>query len=130
MSDQSLLSAFEDPDAYFCTWWARGVWVGSPKRKLPRTPAVFDRKVKWRWAEPTDDMHGEWQCNYPSLREHAAIVQKQFEEEERKGWMCRTTLRDALLEYGEDLVIAATGAIAKKERVLQSACQCIGDSAQ
>ena len=28
--------------------------------------------------------------------------------------MCRTTVRDAMTEYGEDLLIAATGAIAKK----------------
>ena len=50
-------SACEDPDAYFCTWWAKWVWLGAPKRKLPRTPAVFDRKTKWRFAEPTDDLH-------------------------------------------------------------------------
>ena len=63
---QSVLSACEDPDWYFCSWWARGVWLGSPKRKLPRTPAVFDRKTKWRWAEPTEDLQGEWQKNYLS----------------------------------------------------------------
>ena len=111
---EALLHLCEDPDWYFCKWWASGVWVGSPARKLPRTPAVFDRKTKWRWAEPGDDLHGEWQCNYPSLAEHAATVQKQFEEDERKRWMCRTTVRKALEEYGDDLVIAATGAIAKK----------------
>ena len=111
---QSVLSACEDPDWYFGTWWAQGVWLGSPKRKLPRTPAVFDRKTKWRWAEPTEDLQGEWQKNYPSLREHAAIVQKQFLEEEAKGWMCRTTVRAAMIEYGEELEIAGTGAIAKK----------------
>ena len=35
-------------------------------------------------------------------------------EEEKKNWMCRTTVREAILEYGDDLEIAATGAIAKK----------------
>ena len=44
---EALLEAFGDPDAYFCRWWSRGVWLGSPWRPLPRTPAVFDRKVKW-----------------------------------------------------------------------------------
>ena len=34
---QALLEACEDPDHYFCEWWARGVWLGSMSRKLPRT---------------------------------------------------------------------------------------------
>ena len=75
---QALLEACEDPDAYFCNWWATGVWLGSPTRKLPRTPAVFDRKTKWRWAEPTEQLHGELQSNYSSLKEHVATVQAQF----------------------------------------------------
>ena len=41
---QCLLSAFGDPDHHMCHWLARGAWLGSAKRKLPRTPAVFDRK--------------------------------------------------------------------------------------
>ena len=48
-------------------------------------PAVFDRKTKWKFAEATEPLHGEWQSNYPSLREHAAIVHKQlFQEEGRR----------------------------------------------
>ena len=43
---QALLYAFDDPDALFCKYWAKGVWLGSQSRKLPRTPAVFDQKVK------------------------------------------------------------------------------------
>ena len=111
---QALLESCEDPDAYFCNWWATGVWLGSPKRRLPRTPAVFDRKTKWRLAEPTEQLHGEWQCNYPSLKEHVSTVQAQFEEEEKKGWMRQMTVADAIREWGPELVIAATGAIAKK----------------
>ena len=56
---QSLLSAFQDPDGYFSKIWARGVLLGSPSRKLPRTPAAFDRKVKWHFPEPGGDLHGE-----------------------------------------------------------------------
>ena len=43
---QGLLKAFRDPDFYFGTWLARGVWQGSPSRKLPRTPALYERKTK------------------------------------------------------------------------------------
>ena len=30
---QGLLSAFGDPDSYFCTFWVRGVCLGSPAWK-------------------------------------------------------------------------------------------------
>ena len=98
----SLLSAFQDPDWYFCQFWARGVWLGSPDRKLPRTPAVFDRKVKWRFAEPGGDLHGEWRRNYPSLDQHAELVLKQFQAEAEEGLMVQTTVGEALKEYGPD----------------------------
>ena len=65
---QALLSAFQDPDHYYCTWWACGTWLGSKQRKLPRTPAVFDRKLKWRLIEPVDERHHAWQSNYPRWR--------------------------------------------------------------
>ena len=73
---QELLKAFGDPDASFCEFWAKGVWLGSRTQKLPGTPAVFDRKVKWKFAEPSEPLSGEWQGNYPSVREHAATVNK------------------------------------------------------
>ena len=113
---QVLLYAFDDPDALFGEFWAKGVWLGSQERKLPRTPSVFDRKVKWKYSEPTEPLNSEWQTNYPSVREHAAIVHKQFEEEEREGLMTQMTLRDAIAKYGSNLTIAATGAIEKKGR--------------
>ena len=92
------------------------MWLGSPTRKLPRTPSVFDRKTKWRFKEITEEERGDWQKNYSSLREHTDLVQKQFETEEEEGLMSRLTLREALQEYGDDLSIAATGAIEKKGR--------------
>ena len=84
---QALLFAFADPDWYFCDWWAKGVWLGAPDRKLPRTPAVFVRKVKWKKLEKTDELHGGWQHNYSSIGEHAHLVEKQFEAEEAEGLM-------------------------------------------
>ena len=54
---QSMLSAFGDPDHYFGEWWAKGTWLGSAQRKLPRTPAVFDRKIKWAKIEQVDELH-------------------------------------------------------------------------
>ena len=43
---EGLLRACRDPDHHFCQWWAPGVWIGSDPRRLPRAPAIFDRKTK------------------------------------------------------------------------------------
>lgn len=104
---QAFREASEDPDAYFCQWLATGVRLGFPKRRL-----VFDRKTKWRWTEPTEELHGEWQHDYPSLGEHAPIVQTNFEDEGQTGWMCQMTVAEAISEWGHELLIAAAGAIA------------------
>ena len=92
---QSLLSAFQDPDAHFCEWWAKGTRLGSKSRKLPRASAVFDRKARWRKIDPSDEMHGGWQKNDPSLVELATLVQKQFEIEEAEGLTVKTTVGEA-----------------------------------
>ena len=106
---RELLRTFGDPDACVCEFWAKGVWLGSQTRKLHRTSAVFDRKIKWKYAEPTEPLNGEWRANYPSSREHAATVNKQFFEEEREGLMTQISLRAAIERYGVELIIAATG---------------------
>ena len=36
-----------DPDWYFVDWWAKGVWIGSPEMRLPRTPSLYEKKTKW-----------------------------------------------------------------------------------
>ena len=111
---QGMMRVFGDPDEHMCHWWARGAWLGSPQRRLPRTPAVFDRKTRWAKIEPVDELHQGWQLNYPSLDEHANLVESQFIQEEREGLMLRTTVGVALAKYGDALNIASTGAIAKK----------------
>ena len=47
------------------------------------------------------------------MTEHARLVESQFREEERDHLMHRMRLREALIEFGETLTIAATGAIEK-----------------
>ena len=84
--------AFGDPDSYFCTWWSLGVWLGAPSRKLPRTPAVFDRKTKLRFPDLAEEERGDWQRNYSSITDHADLVLKQFKEEEAEYLMTRMRL--------------------------------------
>ena len=109
-----LAIALKDPDAVFCRWWARGVWIGEPGRKLPRTPAVFERKTKWA-LKPLDGSEGtEWRPNYTSAADHLQQVKTQFEKEVGKGFMEVMTLDQAIARFGERLTIAAIGAIEKK----------------
>ena len=82
---QGMMRVFGDPDEYMCHWWARGAWLGSPQRKLPRTPTVFDRKVRWAKIEPVDELHQGWQLNYPSLEEHANLVESPFSRKSGKA---------------------------------------------
>ena len=77
----SRISMIFDPDHHFCDWWARGVWIGSEEKKLPRTPALYERKTKWPLHDDSCALHGDWKANYSSLREHEAQVPKQFAEE-------------------------------------------------
>ena len=66
-----LAKAAEDPDSYFADFWARGVWVGSRGRPLPRTPAVFARKRKWRLGELGPLAQPEWRATYSSIAAHS-----------------------------------------------------------
>ena len=50
------------------------------------------------------------------MKEHEEKVIEQYEDEIKDGMMIKVTLGEALDKYGADLVIAATGAIAKKAR--------------
>ena len=87
--------------------------LGPPARKIPRIPALFDRKCRWRWSEPTEELSGSWQMSL-SLEEHSKTVENQLFEEETKGWMCRMTLNGAIEKCSDDLTIASTGAIFKQ----------------
>ena len=93
--------------------FATGVPVGIGI-EMPRTPAVFSRKKKWRKYDESEaifDME-----NYKSALEAGSTLQKQFEEEEKLGMMFPTSLALAKAEYpGDRLRIAAQGAIKKSD---------------
>lgn len=99
-----------------------GVSVG-PDVKMPRTPSVFEKKVKHRKydeSEFSSDM-----LNYKSASgpEMSKVLEQQFVEEEKLGMMFRISLAEAKQQYG-NLRIAAQGAIEKSDeswRVLHDA---------
>ncbi|CAE7581099.1 unnamed protein product [Symbiodinium natans] len=114
-----LLRLAGDPDwrRYTeATWsFAAGVPLGVGVR-LPRTPALFERKHKHRAFpgvdEPLPDLPRE---NYPSAQEHAERVDFQFQKEISCGAMVEMDLAEAQEEFGEALSIASLGALLKPD---------------
>jgi len=95
--------------------FAAGVPLGY-RMSLPRTPAVWERKAKWRSYE--DDLFRhvhEAKRNYVSAREHVADVRAQFIEEAEAGRMQRVSLAAAQEEFGSRLAIASLGALEKSD---------------
>ena len=91
----SLLCALGDPDwRVFGSIFAKGVPVGVGKR-LPRTPAVYERKRRWslperatvgsETSESLDDGEGGWCQNYTSATAHAALVEATLRQQATDG---------------------------------------------
>ena len=114
---EELLRISGDPDcrAFYSSKYsfAKGVKVGY-KLKLPRIPAVFNRKNRWRKYALGDFELGDCRENYLSARQHAEHVHQQFLEEEKLGAMIEVPLEEAQREYGQQLAVASLGAIEKK----------------
>ena len=112
---QQSLHLLEDPDwevfAGGKHTFERGVPLGIGV-ELPRTPAVFRRKVRWRsYDESTAcrDMK-----NYKSAGEAGDSLREQFKKEEEEGLMFEVSEEEAKRMYpGDKLRVAAQGAIEK-----------------
>ena len=59
-------------------------------------------------------MHGDWTTNYTSPKSYEEKVSAQYDAEVEDGLMTNISLGEALDRFGANLIIAATGAIAKK----------------
>ena len=88
--------------------------------KLPRTPAVYERKTKWKKLDETDFVQD--MSNYKSAagEKMSEILRKQFQEEADLGMMYETTLEQAQLDFPGDLLrVAAQGAIEKTDETFR-----------
>ena len=94
---------------------AKGVKLGHDT-PLPRTPAVFEKKLKWRKYDP-EILEGppEWGRNYISASENVPAVRKQFVAEAALGMMVCLDLEDAKREWAENLHVASLAALAKAD---------------
>ena len=100
--------------------FADGVRVGMGI-KMPRVPAVYPRKRKWRLKEQQeaevhhwfDPVWGADNQNYSSAAELAEAVEEQLELSVQKRQAFRLTEDEAPKKYGRKLVIASLGAQVK-----------------
>ena len=106
-----------DPDwrvlAHSSESYAKGVPVGFKKR-LPRTPAVYDRKRRWRKYDAQDFVL-ELKHNYKSTAGREKTIEQQYQEEAALGMMVKMRLSEAKAEFKERLRIAPMGALTKSD---------------
>ena len=93
--------------------YSRGVPIGVGI-KMPRTPAVFERKTKWRCLDQSDFVADR--DNYNSAEQVAPQLEELFQADARLGMMFEAPEAALREQYpGDRLRVAALGAIAKSE---------------
>ena len=112
-----LLRAAEDPEVGIGNF-AKGVRVG-PGVRMPRLPALYKRKKKWRLASQADPRNyledeeagGEhtWRRNYSSLDELSDKVIDVLEDQSKRGQILKLSEAEAKRQY-PNLVVASLGA--------------------
>ena len=110
-----LLRAYGDPDWRFVQEIGEGVSLGVDE-DLPRTPAVFEEKGKWRLADdvgPGTDTTD----NYKSVAPHVDKVRALFREEAALGWMVELPEAEARAIYKDRLAIAALGVVEELDKI-------------
>ena len=107
---QAALQICQDPDEKILDEYAVGVWLGVDK-PLPRTPAVFSRKTKWRLREEEAALRTDWKDNYTSAEEHKDVLKKQFTKDYASGRIVFWRLSEARAFYGDRLAVGALGVI-------------------
>ena len=112
-----LLKAAEDPEIGLGDF-AQGVRVG-PGSRMPRLPALYRPKRRWRLASQTDprayldeedhSAESAWRRNYATVQPLAKEVYDVLDHQTRRGMFIRLPEQVAKERY-PDLVVASLGA--------------------
>ena len=111
----------DDPDAEVFGTCATGVRVGVGVR-MPRTPAVYDQKQKWKLPGQRDaqfcreELNGSGveQGNYKSAEAFPEEVERELRESVKLGFALEMTEVEARNKLGTGLVVASLGAQVKE----------------
>ena len=116
-----LLRASSDPEISLGDF-SRGVRVG-PEVRLPRLPALYQWKRKWRLLDqddPTAYLESEivgdpmWRQNYSSIEEHVSRVLAVLDGQSSRAQALKMSESEACLRYPH-VVVAFLGAMRKEK---------------
>ena len=112
-----LLKAVNDPDWQVYTHakinFASGVPLGY-REPLPRTPALFNRKKKWK-SYQDEELSWAVSGNYGDISSKEPQIRKQFEAEEKDDMMLRISRAEAEKEWQGRFKVASLGDIEKSD---------------
>ena len=109
----AVLKEGRDPDWQWFPSLAHGMDIGT--EGLPRTPAVFEAKTKWRLEEDVGPGFSAT-TNYQSCEGYEKRIEEQFEAEAQKGWMRKYTNAEAEALFGTRLLVASLGSSSRAPR--------------
>ena len=116
---EAMLHEGNDPDARGMAQFATGVRLGVGA-KMPRTPAVYQRKTRWRLESQSTASHepsevaAVWRENYPSAKLHSDEIEKQVEDHVVRGLALKVSPQKAE-ELFPGLRVNSLGAVAKTD---------------
>ena len=112
---KGLLLRVGDPDAEFFEQLREGVPLGVDET-MPRTPDVFEEKVKWKLGE-VEGPGEAFKDNYRSLKGHEKEVRDLFHKEAREGWMLELSNDEAKATFKDKLFIAAIAVVEEPGKI-------------
>ncbi len=117
---QAILKDAADPDWRGMSRFATGVRLGVGIR-MPRTPAVYAQKRRWRIPEQADadswepqSTSGVWRDNYRTAKAQKSEVKRQLDEHVDQGLAFRLRPDEARARY-PGLQVASLGAVVKED---------------
>ena len=105
-----MLREAGDPDYAWLRDLESGVALGVDGT-LPRVPAVFEPKTKWRLDDEYDAVD-QFRDNYSSAEEHLPAIRALFQEQADLGFMYKPSRAEALRRFGPRLHVASLGVVA------------------
>ena len=113
---QSILKAGGDPDWMCLDHFGRGAKLGVDC-KLPRTLAVYARKVRWSLKDQAvvdekdrSSIAGVWRTNYRTAAVHQELVAAQLDDHHQRGLCLRLSQKEAETLF-PNLTVVSLGAV-------------------